>query len=98
MCAHACEAPDTNARRAKVWGNATALLDNCEEHDEMYLLFYLKVGGKIRCYAGPLLVYILGSYIVFFFVEAIFCVFFLRHHTFSHAPSPLHIDTDRLYR
>lgn len=78
VCAHACEAPDTNARRAKVWGNATALLDNCEEHDEMYLLFYLKVGGKIRCYAGPLLVYILGSYIVFFFVEAIFCVFFFK--------------------
>lgn len=86
MCAHACEAADTNARRAKVWGNATALLDNCEEHDEMYLLFYLKVREKIRCYAGPLLVYILGSYIVFFFCSG--NLFFLRQHTFSHVPSP----------
>lgn len=46
VCAHICEAANTNARRAKDWGNATALLDNREEHDEMYLLFYLKVGEK----------------------------------------------------
>lgn len=78
MCAHVCEAADTNARKAKVWGNATALLDSREEHDELYLLFYLEVGKKMRCYAGPLLVYVLGSYIVFFFVEAIFCVFFFK--------------------
>lgn len=44
---HVCEAADTNARRKKVWGNATVLLDSHEERDELYLLFYLKVGEKI---------------------------------------------------